>query len=121
MVSIIQFLNWTYVAVVKETGSYGERLTDDFKSKLKNKSRFKFKLQRQRLSFFCFAAICIAGELSVNIKDSNSYIRVIKELYDDDRYRFVVGVIIFAQEDSVRYDEKKKEHERSILSLSLSL
>ena len=38
MVSIIQFLNWTYVAVIKETGSYGERLTDDFKAKLKNKS-----------------------------------------------------------------------------------
>jgi len=38
VVSIIQFLNWTYVAVIKETGSYGERLTDDFKAKLKNKS-----------------------------------------------------------------------------------
>ncbi len=49
-----------------------------------------------------FKAICIAGELSVNIKDSNSYVRVIKELYEDEKYRFVVGVIIFAQEDSVR-------------------
>jgi hypothetical protein len=28
--------------------------------------------------------------------------RVIKELYEDEKYRFVVGVIIFAQEDSVR-------------------
>ncbi|CAF2308674.1 unnamed protein product [Rotaria sp. Silwood2] len=84
VVSIIQFLNWTYVAVIKETGSYGERLTDDFKAKLKNKT------------------ICIAGELSVNIKDSHSYVRVIKELYDDEKYRFVVGVIVFAQEDSVR-------------------
>ncbi|CAF1277359.1 unnamed protein product [Adineta steineri] len=84
VVSIIQFLNWTYVAVIKETGSYGERLTDDFKAKLKNKT------------------ICIAGELSVNIKDLNSYARVIKELYDDEKYRFVVGVVVFAQEDSVR-------------------
>ncbi|CAF2799048.1 unnamed protein product [Rotaria sp. Silwood2] len=84
VVSIIQFLNWTYVAVIKETGSYGERLTDDFKAKLKNKT------------------ICIAGELSVNIKDSNSYLRVIKELYEDEKYRFVIGVVIFAQEDSVR-------------------
>ncbi|CAF3860928.1 unnamed protein product, partial [Rotaria magnacalcarata] len=84
VVSIIQFLNWTYVAVIKETGSYGERLTDDFKAKLKNKT------------------ICIAGELSVNIKDSNSYVRVIKELYEDERYRFVMGVVVFAQEDSVR-------------------
>jgi len=25
-----------------------------------------------------------------------------KELYEDEKYRFVVGVIIFAQEDSVR-------------------
>ncbi|CAF3528754.1 unnamed protein product [Rotaria socialis] len=84
VVSIIQFLNWTYVAVIKETGSYGERLTDDFKAKLKKKT------------------ICIAGELSVNIKDSNSYVRVIKELYEDERYRFVMGVVVFAQEDSVR-------------------
>ncbi|CAF1250304.1 unnamed protein product [Rotaria sp. Silwood1] len=84
VVSIIQFLNWTYVAVIKETGSYGERLTDDFKAKLKNKT------------------ICIAGELSVNIKDSNSYLRVIKELYEDEKYRFVIGVVIFAQEDCVR-------------------
>ncbi|CAM4742235.1 unnamed protein product [Rotaria magnacalcarata] len=84
VVSIIQFLNWTYVAVIKETGSYGERLTDDFKAKLKNKT------------------ICIAGELSVNVKDSSSYIRVIKELHEDEKYRFVVGVIVFAQEDSVR-------------------
>ncbi|CAF1133791.1 unnamed protein product, partial [Didymodactylos carnosus] len=38
VVEIIQFLNWTYVAVIKETGSYGERLTDDFKAKLKNKN-----------------------------------------------------------------------------------
>ncbi|UJR22815.1 hypothetical protein I4U23_025845 [Adineta vaga] len=84
VVSIIQFLNWTYVAVIKETGSYGERLTDDFKTKLKNKT------------------ICIAGELSVNVKDSNTYVRVIRELFEDEKYRFVVGVIIFAQEDSVR-------------------
>jgi hypothetical protein len=28
--------------------------------------------------------------------------RVIKELYDDEKYRSVVGVIVFAQEDSVR-------------------
>ena len=28
--------------------------------------------------------------------------RVIKELYDDEKYRYVVGIIIFAQEDSVR-------------------
>ncbi|CAF0910932.1 unnamed protein product [Adineta steineri] len=84
VVSIIQFLNWTYVAVIKETGSYGERLTDDFKAKLKNKT------------------ICIAGELSVNIKDFNSYARVIKELYEDEKYRFVVGVVVFAQEDSIR-------------------
>ncbi|CAF1320134.1 unnamed protein product [Adineta steineri] len=84
VVSIIQFLNWTYVAVIKETGSYGERLTDDFKTKLKNKT------------------ICISGELSVNIKDTNTYARVIRELYEDEKYRFVVGVIIFAQEDSVR-------------------
>ncbi|CAF0813590.1 unnamed protein product [Adineta ricciae] len=84
VVSIIQFLNWTYVAVVKESGSYGERLTDDFKSKLKNKT------------------ICIAGELSVNNKDPNSYVRVIRELYEDEKYRSVVGVIVFAQEDSVR-------------------
>ncbi len=52
--------------------------------------------------FFLLKAICIAGELSVNIKDSNSYIRVIRELYDDEKYRLVVGVIVFAQEDSVR-------------------
>ncbi|CAF0881048.1 unnamed protein product [Rotaria sordida] len=84
VVSIIQFLNWTYVVVIKETGSYGERLTDDFKAKLKNKT------------------ICIAGELSVNIKDSESYVRVIKELSEDEKYRFVVGVIVFAQEDTVR-------------------
>ena len=102
MVSIIQFLNWTYVAVIKETGSYGERLTDDFKAKLKNKSiYFVFYLIKKK--FFSFLkAICIAGELSVNIKDTNSYIRVIKELSEDDKYRFVVGVIVFAQEDSVR-------------------
>lgn len=49
-----------------------------------------------------FSAVCIAGELSVNIKDSNSYLRVIKELYEDEKYRFVVGVVVFAQEDSVR-------------------
>ncbi|CAF4664097.1 unnamed protein product [Rotaria sp. Silwood1] len=94
VVSIIQFLNWTYVAVIKETGSYGERLTDDFKSKLKNKT------------------ICIAGELSVNIKDSNSYVRVIKELYDDEKYRFVVGVIVFAQEDSVRQILNQTSHKQ---------
>jgi len=52
--------------------------------------------------FFLSSAICIAGELSVNIKDSSSYMRVIKELHDDEKYRFVVGVVIFAQEDSVR-------------------
>jgi hypothetical protein len=51
---------------------------------------------------FLFKAICIAGELSVNNKDSNSYIRVIKELHEDEKYRFVLGVVIFAQEDSVR-------------------
>ncbi len=28
--------------------------------------------------------------------------RVIKELYEDEKYRLVVGVVIFAQEDSVR-------------------
>lgn len=48
------------------------------------------------------SAICIAGELSVNVKDASTYVRVIKELYEDEKYRFVVGVIIFAQEDSVR-------------------
>lgn len=47
--------------------------------------------------------ICIAGELSVNIKDTNSYDRVIKDLHEDQKYQFVVGVVIFAQEDSVRY------------------
>ena len=51
---------------------------------------------------FLLKAICIAGELSVNIKDLNSYTRAINELYDDEKYRFVVGVIVFAQEDSVR-------------------
>jgi hypothetical protein len=51
---------------------------------------------------FLLKAICIAGELSVNVKDLNSYIRVLRELYDDEKYRFVVGVIVFAQEDSVR-------------------
>jgi len=25
-----------------------------------------------------------------------------RELYEDEKYRFVVGVIVFAQEDSVR-------------------
>ena len=49
-----------------------------------------------------FLAICIAGELSVNNKDLNSYVRVIRELYEDEKYRSVVGVIVFAQEDSVR-------------------
>lgn len=104
MVSIIQFLNWTYVAVIKETGSYGERLTDDFKAKLKNKSNRRKTQQQQMCSLLSFfsLAVCIAGELSVNIKDSSSYIRVIKELHDDEKYRFVVGVVIFAQEDSVR-------------------
>ena len=101
--SIIQFLNWTYVAVIKETGSYGERLTDDLKAKLKNKSMrlLLFSALGHRFVRHC-VAICIAGELSVNIKDSNSYFRVIKELYDDEKYRFVVGVVVFAQEDSVR-------------------
>jgi len=28
--------------------------------------------------------------------------RVIKELHEDEKYRFVLGVVIFAQEDSVR-------------------
>jgi hypothetical protein len=41
----------------------------------------------------------------VNIKDSNSFIRVIKELHEDEKYRHVYGVVIFAQEDSVRLDE----------------
>ena len=58
--------------------------------------------------FIFLKAICIAGELSVNIKDSTSYSRVIKELYDDEKYRFVVGVIVFAQEDSVRYYRNKQ-------------
>jgi hypothetical protein len=58
--------------------------------------------------FFSFKAICIAGELSVNLKDTNSYIRVIKELYDDEKYRFVLGVIVFAQEDSVRYKKRRE-------------
>ena len=103
MVSIIQFLNWTYVAVIKETGSYGERLTDDLKAKLKNKSTHAlFSHQPTSVASSLRLAICIAGELSVNIKDSNSYFRVIKELYDDEKYRFVVGVVVFAQEDSVR-------------------
>jgi hypothetical protein len=55
VVSIIQFLNWTYVAVIKETGSYGERLTDDFKGKLKNKSNtasFLIKKNQRYLFFF---------------------------------------------------------------------
>ena len=39
VVGIVQYLNWTYVAIIKETGSYGERLTDDFKSKIKNNGR----------------------------------------------------------------------------------
>ena len=47
-------------------------------------------------------AVCIAGELSVNVKDTSSYVRVIKDLYDDEKYRSVVGVVVFAQEDSVR-------------------
>ena len=87
--------------MIKETGSYGERLTDDFKAKLKNKSK------SNRLFFFTyfqivlFLAICIAGEFSVNVKDPNSYARVIRELHEDDKYRFVVGVVVFAQEDSV--------------------
>jgi hypothetical protein len=51
-----------------------------------------------------FSAICIAGEFSVNIKDASSYTRVIRELFEDEKYRSVVGVIVFAQEDSVRYD-----------------
>jgi hypothetical protein len=38
----------------------------------------------------------------VNIKDTNSYSRVIRDLYEDEKYRSVVGVVIFAQEDSVR-------------------
>ncbi|CAF0750522.1 unnamed protein product [Didymodactylos carnosus] len=84
VVGIIQFLNWTYVAVIKETGSYGERLTDDFKAKLKNKT------------------VCIAGELSVNLKDMDSYARVLKDLHSDEKYKNVKGVVLFAQEDSVR-------------------
>lgn len=51
---------------------------------------------------FISIAICIAGELSVNVKDVSSYVRVIKDLYDDEKYRSVVGVVVFAQEDSVR-------------------
>lgn len=54
-----------------------------------------------RLCLFSIA-VCIAGELSVNIKDASSYVRVIKDLYDDEKYRSVVGVVVFAQEDSVR-------------------
>lgn len=105
--SIIQFLNWTYVAVIKETGSYGERLTDDFKSKLKNKSSyFVNQLTDLFLNLYDFLsfclALCIAGEFSVNVKDSNSYARVIRELHEDEKYRYVVGVVVFAQEDSVR-------------------
>lgn len=99
---IIQFLNWTYIAVIKETGSYGERLTDDLKANLKNKSNADIPDERSRDLETFSSAICIAGELSVNIKDSNSYLRVIKELYEDEKYRFVVGVVVFAQEDSVR-------------------
>jgi hypothetical protein len=38
----------------------------------------------------------------VNVKDSNSYARVIRELYEDEKYRSIVGVVVFAQEDSVR-------------------
>jgi len=38
----------------------------------------------------------------VNIKDTNSYNRVIRDLAEDEKYRFVTGVIVFAQEDSVR-------------------
>jgi hypothetical protein len=63
---------------------------------------FQINITKKKGFLFLFKAICIAGELSVNIKDSNSYVRVIKELYEDEKYRFVVGVIIFAQEDSVR-------------------
>jgi len=51
VVSIIQFLNWTYVAVIKETGSYGERLTDDFKAKLKNKSNDFFSNKKKNEIF----------------------------------------------------------------------
>lgn len=103
MVSIIQFLNWTYVAVVKESGSYGERLTDDFKSKLKNKSKLFVRCRAARPNECdLFEAVCIAGELSVNNKDLTSYVRVIRELYEDEKYRSVVGVVVFAQEDSVR-------------------
>jgi hypothetical protein len=54
VVSIIQFLNWTYVAVIKETGSYGERLTDDFKAKLKNKSNGFSNKHYKKKKDFCF-------------------------------------------------------------------
>lgn len=65
-------------------------------------SSSKEKKEIFNVFIFFSKAICIAGELSVNIKDSSSYSRVIKELYDDEKYRYVVGVIVFAQEDSVR-------------------
>jgi len=59
--------------------------------------------RRKKTRHFSFRlAICIAGELSVNVKDPNTYVRIMRELYEDEKYRFVVGVIVFAQEDSVR-------------------
>jgi hypothetical protein len=71
-------------------------LKQNLKTKVSLFDRFDLKNK------FSFLAICIAGELSVNLKDTNSYIRVIRELHEDEKYRFVVGVIMFAQEDSVR-------------------
>ena len=49
-----------------------------------------------------FLAICIAGELSVNNKDLNSYVRVIRELYEDEKYRSVVCVVVLAQLECLR-------------------
>lgn len=73
------------------------------KQNLKIKVTHRKRTKKKNVPYFLLSsAVCIAGELSVNIKDSSSYMRVIKELHDDEKYRFVVGVVIFAQEDSVR-------------------
>ena len=66
VVSIIQFLNWTYVAIIKETGSYGERLTDDFKSKLKKKSR---------LNDIVFSSRRTVESISLSLSSSYLYCR----------------------------------------------
>ncbi|KAI0980683.1 hypothetical protein GJ496_000897 [Pomphorhynchus laevis] len=85
MAKIISTLKWTYIAIVKESGNYGERFAEDLKTAIKKTN------------------VCIATDKTIpSADDEHRYIQVLEELDSEEDLRNVRVIVVFAQEDVVR-------------------